>query len=60
MAVLHVRVIPEAGVRLVSEQGGRDEVHEIGAEMGARVVRAVDPRGEHRLRGEDGTYNEDL
>uniref|UniRef100_A0A8D8G6X6 (northern house mosquito) hypothetical protein n=1 Tax=Culex pipiens TaxID=7175 RepID=A0A8D8G6X6_CULPI len=51
---------PEAGLRAVSEQGRRDEVDAVRAKVGARVLCAVDPGGEHRVGRSDGADHEDL
>lgn len=51
---------PETGLRTMPEQGRSDEVDSIRAEMGARVLRAVDTGGQHRVRGPNGADYENF
>lgn len=35
-------------------------MHTLGPKMGARLMRPLDPGGEHRLRRKNGTHHKDL
>jgi hypothetical protein len=40
--------------------GWRDEEHADWTEVGARILRTLDPRGLYRLRREDGAHHQDI
>lgn len=60
LVVPHLYHGPASRLCAVPEQGRCHEVDAIWPEVGACVVRAVDTRSEHRVRGPDGADHENL
>ena len=60
LAVQNLHARNQTQVRALPQPRRSDEGHQVGSEVGARQLRALDSGSQHRLRREDGADHQDL